>query len=282
MAHTGRRECRIDNDDWQATQVKRSVVVSDCATGKRLKIIRPPAAWGEEWGWNFIEGGIVLERTSGREFIAKEDACSGCGERDMDRLVWVSDTRVRCATCGRRYSPRRWRCPVRGCRAAAPSPAIPPTGGRVMKKAQVKVGGIYAAKVSGKVVQVRIDAENPHGGWDATNLATKKKVRIKSAQRLRAATRGATGGKGDATAVKAGPDATRANVGREGASRAAARKAKKAEAAREKRPGCLDAAEPTTRAFTVESPMGPVTSNEMICSDAFTKSAGVNFRLMRP
>jgi hypothetical protein len=36
---------------------------------------------------------------------------------------------------------------------------------------------------------VRIDAENPHGGWDATNLRTNKSVRIKSAQRLRHETR---------------------------------------------------------------------------------------------
>jgi len=54
-----------------------------------------------------------------------------------------------------------------------------------MKKSDVKVGGVYAAKVTNKVVPVRIDAENPHGGWDATNRATGKKVRIKSAQRLR-------------------------------------------------------------------------------------------------
>jgi len=55
-----------------------------------------------------------------------------------------------------------------------------------MKKNEVKVGGEYIAKVSGKLAHIRIDAENPHGGWDATNLATKKAVRIKSAQRLRA------------------------------------------------------------------------------------------------
>jgi len=54
-----------------------------------------------------------------------------------------------------------------------------------MKKHEVKVGGQYLAKVSGKVVAVHIDGENPHGGWDATNVQTKKKVRIKSAQRLR-------------------------------------------------------------------------------------------------
>ncbi|MBM4020549.1 MAG: hypothetical protein FJ288_19900 [Planctomycetes bacterium] len=55
-----------------------------------------------------------------------------------------------------------------------------------MKKHEVKVGGEFIAKVSGKLAHVRIDRENPHGGWDATNLATKKSVRIKSAQRLRA------------------------------------------------------------------------------------------------
>jgi len=54
-----------------------------------------------------------------------------------------------------------------------------------MKKNEVKIGETYLAKVTGKVVPVRIDAENAHGGWDATNMTTKKKVRIKSAQRLR-------------------------------------------------------------------------------------------------
>jgi len=54
-----------------------------------------------------------------------------------------------------------------------------------MKKNEVQVGGVYTAKVSDKLVAVRIEAENRHGGWDATNLATGKKVRIKSPQRLR-------------------------------------------------------------------------------------------------
>ncbi|WP_413431550.1 winged helix-turn-helix domain-containing protein [Crateriforma spongiae] len=53
-----------------------------------------------------------------------------------------------------------------------------------MKKVDVKIGGEYFAKVTNKKVTVRIDAENPHGGWDATNLATGKKVRIKTAGRL--------------------------------------------------------------------------------------------------
>ncbi|GEM_PF-177302 len=55
-----------------------------------------------------------------------------------------------------------------------------------MKKNEIKVGNTYTAKVSGKIAKVRIDAENRNGGWDATNLDTNKKVRIKSAQRLRA------------------------------------------------------------------------------------------------
>jgi len=54
-----------------------------------------------------------------------------------------------------------------------------------MKKSEVQVGGVYTAKVSDKIVEVRIDGENRHGGWNATNLATGRKVRIKSAQRLR-------------------------------------------------------------------------------------------------
>jgi len=58
-----------------------------------------------------------------------------------------------------------------------------------MRKDEIEVGGCYAAKVSGRMATVRIDAENPRGGWDATNLRTGKKVRIKSAQRLRHETR---------------------------------------------------------------------------------------------
>ena len=54
-----------------------------------------------------------------------------------------------------------------------------------MKRDEVQIGKVYTAKVTDKLVSVRIDGENRHGGWDATNLATGKKVRIKSAQRLR-------------------------------------------------------------------------------------------------
>jgi hypothetical protein len=54
-----------------------------------------------------------------------------------------------------------------------------------MKKNEVKVGTVYRVKVSGSIQDVRIIGENPHGGWDGVNVATKRKVHIKSAQRLR-------------------------------------------------------------------------------------------------
>ena len=37
-----------------------------------------------------------------------------------------------------------------------------------MKKNDVKVGGLYTAKVSDRVVTVRIDSRHSKGGWNAT------------------------------------------------------------------------------------------------------------------
>jgi len=54
-----------------------------------------------------------------------------------------------------------------------------------MKKNEVKVGGLYTSKVSDKLVTVRIDSTHSQGGWNATNTRTGKRIRIKSAQRLR-------------------------------------------------------------------------------------------------
>ena len=54
-----------------------------------------------------------------------------------------------------------------------------------MKQREVKLGGTYAAKVSDRLVPVRLDRESTYGGWDATNLVTGRSIRIKSAQRLR-------------------------------------------------------------------------------------------------
>jgi len=54
-----------------------------------------------------------------------------------------------------------------------------------MKKNEVKIGGMYVAKVSDRIVTVRIDSTHSKGGWNATNTRTGKRIRIKSAQRLR-------------------------------------------------------------------------------------------------
>ena len=54
-----------------------------------------------------------------------------------------------------------------------------------MKKNEINIGGVYAAKVSGKVVPVKITGESPYGGWDAVNTQTKRAIRVRSAARLR-------------------------------------------------------------------------------------------------
>lgn len=54
-----------------------------------------------------------------------------------------------------------------------------------MLKSQVQIGGRYMAKVSNVLTTVRIDAVHRNGGWTATNLATQRKVHIKSAAKLR-------------------------------------------------------------------------------------------------
>ena len=118
-----------------------------------------------------------------------------------------------------------------------------------MKKNDVRIGGTYTAKVSGNLAKVRIDAENQHGGWDATNLATKKGVRIKSAQRLRAAADGLDDARSAAIAKLAAPtpapDAKPAKAAKaEKAPKAAKTKPapKAPKAPKPKRVSCLDAA----------------------------------------
>ena len=54
-----------------------------------------------------------------------------------------------------------------------------------MKKQGVELHKVYAAKVSGKVVPVRLDSTNQHGGWNCTNMVTRKPCRVATAQRLR-------------------------------------------------------------------------------------------------
>ena len=54
-----------------------------------------------------------------------------------------------------------------------------------MKKSEIQIGGLYAAKVSGQVVDVRINSESRYGGWNARSLKTGRPIRIKTAARLR-------------------------------------------------------------------------------------------------
>jgi hypothetical protein len=54
-----------------------------------------------------------------------------------------------------------------------------------MKKRDVVLGQVYAVKASGRIQQVRVEAESTHGGWVGRNLQTGREVRIRSAARLR-------------------------------------------------------------------------------------------------
>lgn len=56
-----------------------------------------------------------------------------------------------------------------------------------MKRSEVKIGGVYIAKVTNRLVQVRIDAKSRYGGWEGINLRTGINLRIRSATRLRSA-----------------------------------------------------------------------------------------------
>lgn len=58
-----------------------------------------------------------------------------------------------------------------------------------MQKSDIKIGEIYCAKVSGKLAHVRVINESIYGGWNCVNLATNRKIRIKSARRFRPRTR---------------------------------------------------------------------------------------------
>ncbi len=111
-----------------------------------------------------------------------------------------------------------------------------------MKKNEVKVGGMYVAKVSDKLVTVRIDSTHSKGGWNATNTATGKRIRIKSAQRLR----GAAVGRGKKAATPESAEAAVANDEKaEAAAKAATKKSKSKQPGGKQKPkrvSALDAA----------------------------------------
>ena len=116
-----------------------------------------------------------------------------------------------------------------------------------MKKKDVKVGGLYTAKVGDRLVKVRIDSAHSGGGWNATNTATGKRIRIKSAQRLLgpakiAAKAGAAAesGKGKKASVAKG-DGAKARTAKGTTARAGKAKKTKADG-KPKRLSALDAA----------------------------------------
>ncbi len=130
-----------------------------------------------------------------------------------------------------------------------------------MKKAEVKVGGTYRAKVSGRLTEVRIVSESRYGGWDAVNVLTNRTVRIKSAQRLRGETQHGKARKGKVkVAPKAAPRArtvpTVATGGTEATTEAP--KAKKAPRRGDGHMSGLDAA-----AKVLEEADEPMTTREM-------------------
>ena len=81
---------------------------------------------------------------------------------------------------------------------------------------------MYTAKVSDKLVNVRIDSTHSKGGWSATNTRTGKRIRIKSAQRLR----GRANRDGKAEASEAPKVAIAKNEKAKAAGAAAAKKTK--------------------------------------------------------
>ena len=143
-----------------------------------------------------------------------------------------------------------------------------------MKKNEVKVGGVYTAKVSDKVVPVRIDAVKGTG-WSATNMATGKTIYIKSAQRLRGEAKGHA-------AKPATPKATKSPTAATGAKRPskATTKAKPKKAATRakqgekggKKPSGLDAAARVLAES--KEPMGVKEIVEVAFAKGYWKSDG--------
>jgi len=54
-----------------------------------------------------------------------------------------------------------------------------------MKTNEIEINECYMAKITDRVVPVQIISEHPQGGWNAVNMVTTRKCRIKSARKLR-------------------------------------------------------------------------------------------------
>jgi hypothetical protein len=53
-----------------------------------------------------------------------------------------------------------------------------------MLRSQIETGSTYLARVSGKVVPLKILRKLPTGGWRALNMLSGRKIRVKSGRRL--------------------------------------------------------------------------------------------------
>ncbi len=135
---------------------------------------------------------------------------------------------------------------------------------------------MYTVKVSNQLVQVRIESENRHGGWNATNLATGKTVRIKAPQRLRAEASVPTRTSRKAAPTETQPDAEATAVETatpgDGAAQTTSRNRRAKGEPKPKRMSGLDAA-----AKVLEEAGQPMTAKEMIeaaQSKGYWKSPG--------
>ncbi len=54
-----------------------------------------------------------------------------------------------------------------------------------MQKKDILIGGKYLAKVSGKVVIVKVISESRLGGYQVINLTTGRSIRVRTGARLR-------------------------------------------------------------------------------------------------
>lgn len=54
-----------------------------------------------------------------------------------------------------------------------------------MKKNEIKIGGVYVVKVSGRLCPVRVDKAGKSKGWWCTNLRTGRTVYVLTAAKMR-------------------------------------------------------------------------------------------------
>jgi hypothetical protein len=54
-----------------------------------------------------IDVGYVRDAINAQadELVDEADACPKCRERNVDNLVWQKSGKVKCSTCGKRYTP---------------------------------------------------------------------------------------------------------------------------------------------------------------------------------